>query len=212
MAQNSPKLIPAPRLICVELNPGPGRGHEWSEERRWEIITKWNQEGKSIHAIAKELGIDRRNVKRLIEKYKETGSVERRSGQGRKRKLTRKVVRQMKQKAKRGKKATEITRDYNVTHENEGKTVGVHTVRRELKREGLKYLVNQEREELSPDHIAKRLAYSRKMLQYDWSQVLFTDEKTFPLGVQPLKASLISLFRFSRLKKLARPSRSKNSC
>ena len=89
----------------------------------------------------------------------------------------------MKQKAKRGKKATEIAQDYNLTYENEGKTIGERTVQRELKSRGLKYLVIQEREELTQRHIKRRLAYSRKMLQYDWRQVLFTDEKTFSLGI-----------------------------
>jgi DNA-binding MarR family transcriptional regulator len=79
-----------PRLVCVELNPGPGRGQQWGEEQKWSIIALWKHGGKSLHAIAREFGVDRRNVKRLIETYNKKGTIDREPGQGRKGKLTRK--------------------------------------------------------------------------------------------------------------------------
>ena len=194
MAQKSQKYVPPPRLVCIELNPGPGRGHQWSEEQKWSIITLWKHEGKSLHAIATELGVDRRNVKKLIEKYKETGTVERRSGQGRKRKLTRKIVGQMRRKAKQGKSAPQLARRYNQKHEEEGQTISEWTVRTELKGTGLKYLVVEEKEELTPKQISDRLAYAKKRVKFDWRPVLFTDEKTFPVGTQQLQRDLISCF------------------
>lgn len=183
MGQKSQKFVPAPRLVCIELNPGPGRGHQWSEEQKWRIITLWKYQGRSLHAIAEELEVDRRNVKRLIEKYKKTGKVERRSGQGRKRKLTRKDVGQMRKQAKRGKSAPDIARNYNRKHKQEEKTISKNTVKRELKQSGLKYLVREEVEELTSTQIASRLAYAKRKRQFDWTPVLFTDEKTFLLGI-----------------------------
>src|SRR5690348_3634053 len=91
-----------PSLASSASSPilGQAGGHEWTEEQRWRVIILWKYEGKSIHSIARELKIDRSNVKRLIEKYQNTRTVERQQGQGRKRKLPRKVARQLKKKAK----------------------------------------------------------------------------------------------------------------
>ena len=43
----------------------------------------WKFEHWSIHKIAKKLGYDRKNVRKLIQKYQDTGSVDRGAGQGR---------------------------------------------------------------------------------------------------------------------------------
>ena len=32
MAENGTKFVHAPRLVCVELNPGPGRGENLGDE------------------------------------------------------------------------------------------------------------------------------------------------------------------------------------
>jgi transposase len=130
-------------------------------------------------------------VKRLIEKYKKKGTVDREPGQGRKRKLTRKERQEMRKKAKKGKCVPEITRKYNQFHEEEGKSISEPTVRRGLKSTGSR---GEEREELTPKQITTRLAYAKKRLHFDWRPVLFTDEKTFPVGTQQLQQDLISCF------------------
>jgi transposase len=130
----------------------------------------------------------------LIEKYKKKGTVDREPGQGRKRKLTRKERQEMRKKAKKGKCVPELTRKYNQFHEEEGKSISEPTVRRGLKSTGLKYLVVEEREEFTPKQITTRLAYSKKRLHFNWRPVLFTDEKTFPVGTQQLQRDLISCF------------------
>ena len=68
------KTVPAPRLVGVHPNPGPGGGPEWTEEEKWRIIVMWKYEHKSPRTIAKELHHDRRNIRNLIEKYQETGT------------------------------------------------------------------------------------------------------------------------------------------
>ena len=60
MAKKFQKFVPAPLLVGVELNPGPGHGSRWSEEM------KWKDEKKGTRAIAKELGVSRRKVQNLI--------------------------------------------------------------------------------------------------------------------------------------------------
>src|SRR5688572_4918045 len=38
MDKKSQQVVPAPPLVGVELNPGPGRGHQLSEDERWRVI------------------------------------------------------------------------------------------------------------------------------------------------------------------------------
>src|SRR5215475_5744187 len=93
--KNKLKIVPPPRLIGIHPNPGPTRRHELTDEEKWKIVIRWKDDKKSLHAIAKEMGVSRSVVQRLVQKYKQTHSVERRSGQGRKRKLTSATERNM---------------------------------------------------------------------------------------------------------------------
>lgn len=209
MNRISHKFVPAPRLVCIEVNPGPGRGHEWSEETKWRIITLWKYERKSFHSIAKALNVDRSNVRRLIKKYEETMSTKRKSGQGRKRKLTASEERKIKRRALAGKKAKEITADYNAKHQNDGKCetpLSEITVRRSLERSGLRYLTVKPQEELTRDQMEKRLAYAKAKRSFDWKMVLFTDEKTFVVGASEEMAWQDPKDRKTR-KKLTHPSK-----
>ena len=60
--------------------------------------------------------------------------------------------------------------------------VSARTVERRLEEHGLRYLVIQERQELTPDQIQKRLAYAKARNFSDWKPVLFSDEKSVWLG------------------------------
>ena len=109
-------------------------------------------------------------MKRLIAKYKKKGTVDRESGQGRKRKLTRKKIQEMRKKAKKGKCVPELMRKYNQFHEEEGKSISEPTVRRGLKSTGLKYFGV---EELTAKQITDRLAYASKRLHFDWPRTIY---------------------------------------
>ena len=182
MAEKSQKISPAPPLVGVELNPGPGRGKKWDEETRWRAVLKWKDEKKGSRKIAKELEISRSGVDKLIQKYQETGTVHDRPKSGRKRKLSTAEVKKAVKKAKSGKAAPEIARDISKMKEKKTSQVSARTVERRLKEQGLRYLVIQEREELTPDQIQKRLAYAKARNFFDWKPVLFSDEKSFWLG------------------------------
>ena len=182
MAEKSQKISPAPPLVGVELNPGPGRGKKWDEETRWRAVLKWKDEKKGSRKIVKELEISRSGVDKLIQKYQETGTVHDRPKSGRKRKLSTAEVKKAVKKAKSGKAAPEIARDISKMKEKKTSQVSARTVERRLKEQGLRYLVIQEREELTPDQIQKRLAYAKARNFFDWKPVLFSDEKSFWLG------------------------------
>lgn len=78
------KKVPAPRLVCVELNPGPA---PLSKDTRRKIIWYKEDAGISIHEICRKTGVTRPNIRAVLKKYKESKSVKNRPGQGRKRKL-----------------------------------------------------------------------------------------------------------------------------
>ena len=138
MAEKSQKISPAPPLVGVELNPGPGRGKKWDEETRWRAVLKWKDEKKGSRKIAKELEISRSGVDKLIQKYQETGTVHDRPKSGRKRKLSTAEVKKAVKKAKSGKAAPEIARDISKMKEKKTSQVSARTVERRLKEQGLR--------------------------------------------------------------------------
>ena len=94
-----------------------------------------------------------------------------------------------KKKAKSGTSASAIARSLSKSkQERSGKskasaeTVSDRTVQRRLNEAGLKYLVIQQKDQLAPAQIQKRLAYARARKRFCWEPAIFTDEKTFCLG------------------------------
>src|SRR5690242_8800759 len=117
MTKKSQKIPPAPPLVGVELNPGPGRGQKWNEEQRWRILLKWKDEKKGSKRISKELKVSRSAVQQLIDKYEETGTVHDRPKTGRKRRLSTSEVKKAVKRAKSGQSAPSIAREISKTKE-----------------------------------------------------------------------------------------------
>jgi transposase len=175
MVEFEKKFVPAPRLVCVELNPGPGRGKNLSEEEKWRIIFNWKDLKLNPNQIAKKLKKDYHTVDDLITKYQETGSVKDRPGRGRKRKLNASETKKAVRLAKKGKCAPEISRQFT-------KEVNPRTIQRLLKREGFFYGKVKKVEYLTKKHKEQRVRYAEEMDGYNWKTVLFSDEKQFELG------------------------------
>jgi transposase len=169
-------MIPAPRLVGVELNPGPAL----SDDQRKEILTLHNKAGFGSRRIAETLKIGRRTVQRVLKKYQENETVKNLPGQGRKRKTTREMTKKIKAKAKRRKSAPQIARD--LSQEVPG-GISETTVRRRLKEMGGQYLVIKKLEELSPDQEQRRLQFARARKDHTWRYELFVDEKSWEIGV-----------------------------
>lgn len=172
------KYVPAPRLVCVELNPGPGRGKHLKEEEKWRIILNWKDLKLSPNQIAKKLKHKPEHVTTLIEKYKQTGSVKDRPGRGRKRKLNASETKKVVKMAKKGKFAPQIARECK-------KKITPRTIQRTLKREGLFYGKIKKVESLTTRHKEQRVEYAENMEGYNWKSVFFSDEKQFELGGGP---------------------------
>lgn len=176
-------LIPAPLLVGIELNPGPA----FSPQTRRDIL-RWHEDGISNKAIARKLDCDvrtvrtwvNRNRKRFSAKLLSNPTLTNRPGQGRKRKLSAKQERQVAKMAKIDEKdAPEIAREISKKVSGGVKPT---TIRVTLKKKGLKYLVREKVEVITPLQAKKRLQFARKRLQDDWKYALFTDEKTFQVG------------------------------
>lgn len=178
MTQNSisksiTKDVPPPRLVCVELNPGP----KMDISTRNQVIGYLKAGGSNTKA-AKEFNVGIDAIKRLRRKVRETGSVETKKGQGRKRKLSPKQRKSIKNKAKRGKTSPQIAREVS---RDIGEPISVDTIRRTVKEAKLQYLVVEEEEKLTKQGKEKRLEFAKNNLNTDWQLVLFTDEKLFQL-------------------------------
>ena len=117
-----------------------------------------------------------RAAKLVHQKYEQTGSVDDRPRKGRKRKFTEAQAKSLVQKAKKGKFATQLARECK-------KKVHPQTVRNYLNKGGIKYLKKKKIERLTEAHKRKRVKYSERMEGLKWNKVLFSNEKTFYLGV-----------------------------
>jgi len=166
-------------LVGIELNPGP----PISPEKRKDIV-RWKKDGLGIKTIASKLKVTvktvRRWVRRCCKKPSIKTSFENRPGQGRKRKMTKKQERKVVKKAKiKDEDAPQIALE--MSKEVHG-GVGVDTIRRTLKKSGLKYLVRKKLEVITPQQAEKRMKFAKNRLNDNWKYALFTDEKTFQVG------------------------------
>lgn len=177
--------VPAPRLVGIHPNPGPGRGEKLSEYERWKIVFYHTENHWANKTIAAKLKCTQDTVHDVLEKWRTDGTVHDKPRSGRKRKISDNESKQMAAEARKGKFVRQITTSYNKRNKQKKKSVGMTTVRRALKREGLVYLKYHKVDKLSDDNINERLKYSNEMKDFDYKSVLFSDEKTFHLTFVP---------------------------
>jgi transposase len=176
------KFVPAARLVGIEPNPGPGVRkhphvrHHLSEEDRWRIVFLRRELKLSEKEIAKRIPTTQKTVSLILQKHQQTGTVHNQAGQGRKRKYLPADEKTLVRKAKRGKKAKELARDYSTRR---GVTISERTVRRILKRNHLAYLRRKRVQRLTSDHKQARIDYARDKMNANWKSVVFLDEKSF---------------------------------
>lgn len=180
------KFVPAPRLVGIERNPGPGggthphtqpsTGQHLSEEDRWRIHFLRHDLNLTEKDIAERIPTTQKTVSLILKKYQETGTVHTQAGQGRKRKCLPADEKKFVQKAKRGKTAPEIARNYST---RSGETISEQTVRRILKRNQLAYLRRKRIQRLTSAHKQARVEYARQKMNANWKSVIFLDEKSF---------------------------------
>jgi transposase len=131
------------------------------------------------------MNIAKTTAQKILQKYSQTGSVRDRPGRGRKRILTDADEERVVRKAKKEKCATDIVRELKA---ESGIDVGVETVRRVIKKRGLRFLIKETVEEITTRNKETRLAYATAMRKYNWRNVFFSDEKTFYVGAMTDRA------------------------
>jgi hypothetical protein len=93
--------------------------------------------------------------------------------------LTEADEQKMIKRAKKSTPATEIAKAYT---KETGVDISLSTVRSVLHKHGLRWLVEQETEEISEGNMVKRVEYATQQVHRNWKRVLFSDEKSFWLG------------------------------
>jgi transposase len=186
--------VPAPRLVCVELNPGPAsrskrtrkceavQGQHIDSFKKGRIVGL-HEARLSKAEIARRTKTSRPTVRKTIEDFKATGGVPDRHAGGRKRKLDKKEREKVIKKAKKKKSVRKIADEYA----SKGKPISTETIRRTIREGGLAYMVRKKVTKLTRANIKKRLTYATTMKDFEWKLVLWSDEKTFYLGTEETK-------------------------
>lgn len=136
------------------------------------------QEGNSQRSVAIRVGVSRRAIRNLWERYQETGSVARRAGTGRTRATTDQEDRYIRLTARRERSITARTLQ-NRLRQSTGTRVSEQTIRNRLHEDGQRSRMRVIRLKLTRAHRAARLRFAREHLNWtidNWRTVLFTDE------------------------------------
>lgn len=136
------------------------------------------QEGQSQRSVAMQLGVSRRAIRNVWERFQETGSVARRPGSGRVRATTAQEDRYLRLTARRERTVTARTLQTRL-RQSTGTRVSDQTIRNRLHENGQRSRVRAIRLKLTRAHRAARLRYARDHLEWtmdNWKNVLFTDE------------------------------------
>lgn len=142
-----------------------------------------HQEGKSLQEIAKKTKASVTGIRNVIKKFNETGSVSDRKRSGRPTKLKKDDEKYLRVRSLRDRYRTsgELTEDL---HSATGTSVDSSTVRRSLRRMGLRGCVAIKKPLLRKGNRQKRKQYAmdhKNWTENDWNQVLWTDESRFEI-------------------------------
>jgi transposase len=148
-----------------------------SEEERYNIVLLHKQ-GLNLTQIAANVGCDRHDVRRWIDRYNETGGVAENQGRGRKRKLS-EVNERAVEWIITGNQAPSIRLVAKRLKTEKKIDVSRETVRRTAHARGLTPFKKQRSSRLTKAHKKARLAFAKKYKDKDWSNVVFTDEHAF---------------------------------
>lgn len=152
-------------------------------ERRHHAIALL-EAGFSSREVAEKLGnVDHTSILRLKKKYEETGQVENKEGQGRKRILGERNERVLIRRIMTDEAPTAVALQKSLKI-NEKINVSANTIRRALKRHGMVARVKRKKPLLSKTHRHKRLAFAKKYMHWtveDWERVIWSDESKFQI-------------------------------
>ena len=137
------------------------------------------EQGKSQRAVANRIGVSRRAIRNVWERFQETGSVARTPRSGRIRATTRQEDRYIRITAHRGERTVTARALQTQLRQSTGTQVSDQTIRNRLHEYGQRSRVRAIRPKLTAALRAARLRYAREHSNWtmdNWRSVLFTDE------------------------------------
>jgi transposase len=150
--------------------------------KRYEIIflhehpqgPQWGYE-----KIATHIGCTKNTAKNWILRWRISKDLSDQKKSGPRRRTTAKQDKQITKMAKMENSITSIQIQRNM--EKRGVNISARTIRRRLREAGGKYTNAITKPLLTENHRKKRLQWAKRYQNFDWNQVIFTDESTFQL-------------------------------
>lgn len=157
------------------------KGKEISLDLRERIVNA-HKDGEGYTSISKRFQVSRTGVRGIIQKFKETNSVQNKIGRGRKRIISQTLERKLGRDVSKDPRTTAKTLVNNLT--KSGIEVSQKTVTRALHRNGLRGCRPRKTPLLQKRHLRARLNYARDNLEKGdeyWKRVLWSDETKLEL-------------------------------
>lgn len=165
-----------------------GKGQNLTEEFKYRIVFLAEQ-GISQRNIATILSMNKNTVTNTLKKWKETGSVAQKRGQGRRKKTTVRERRLIIRYSLGDRRLTSSDLS-NIVNLNKPNPVTSRTVRSILQKYGLRGCIAAKKPLLSAANIVKRFNFAKRYRHWSaarWNLVLFSDESSFELFAQKFR-------------------------
>jgi transposase len=169
-----------------------------SIERRWAIVTRWNEE-RDLHTVAAQLRERPRVVSRWVKRYLETGTVDDATKSGRPPTMSASATQQaydllFHEQVGGAKVAAQELHAAGLTPRVVHKTTVARAVRRLAGEKGERVTImrGKPRKKLSEKTIQKRLAFCKSNLSRCWDNVMFTDRKKFHFSYPGVKVQPVT--------------------
>ena len=137
--------------------------------------TQLLMKGRSVRQVAKSVGISVGSAVNIRNKHKENVPPRKK---GPCNKITRRTKEVLARQFKEGELKT-LRDGQRFLQTTVGVQVGVETIRRNLKQEGIRAYVQQKRTNLKPEHVQERYQFAKDHIDWtvdDWKRVMFSDE------------------------------------
>jgi transposase len=141
------------------------------------------QDGRSQRYVARVLGVNHSTIVRLAQRHQETGSVDRRPGQDRRRVTSVRNDRFLRLTALRTRHCTARLLQSEMLAARDVE-ISLQTVRNRLREDNIRARVPARAPQLTRQHRVARLAFAREHVNWDigdWQNVMFADESRFCL-------------------------------
>lgn len=145
-------------------------------------IVNAHKAGEGYTSISKRFQVSRTGVRGIIQKFKETNTVQNKTGRGRKRIISKTLERKLARDVSKDPRTTAKALVNDLT--KSGIEVSEKTVTRALHRNGLRGCRPRKTPLLQKRHLQARLKYARENLEKDlayWKRVIWSDETKLEL-------------------------------